>query len=108
MAHFAEIDGDGIVLRVCVVSDDYEADGENWCADFWGGTWKQCSYNANIRKQFPGVGDAYDAAKDKFIKRQPFSSWALDGNDDWQAPSPRPEGGAWNWDEASLSWKEII
>ena len=108
MAHFAELDSNNIVLRVCVVADEHESDGENWCADFWGGVWKQTSYNNNIRKQFASIGFTYDAAKDKFIAPQPFPSWSLDGNDDWQAPSSRPEGGAWNWDEASLSWKEII
>ena len=28
----------------------------------------------------------YDAAKNKFISPQPHASWALDANDDWQAP----------------------
>ena len=36
MAHFAEIDENNIVLRVCVVDDAYEADGENWCKNSLG------------------------------------------------------------------------
>ena len=31
MAHFAELDSNNVVLRVIVVSNDNEADGENWC-----------------------------------------------------------------------------
>ena len=95
MAHFAELDGDKKVIRVCVVDNahvpsDKHADGETWCANFWGGTWKQTSYNNKFRKQYAGVGMTYDASKDKFITKQPFASWALDGNDDWQAPLSKP------------------
>ena len=41
----------------------------------------------------------YDATKDKFISPQPHASWALDGNDDWQAPITKPSDGkiyVWN------------
>ena len=95
MAHFAELDGDNKVLRVCVVDNahvpsDKHADGETWCTNFWGGTWKQTSYNHKFRKQFAGIGFTYDATKDKFIAPKPAASWALDGNDDWQAPITYP------------------
>jgi hypothetical protein len=106
MAHFAELDNNNIVLRVCVVSDKYEADGEAWCANFWGGTWKQTSYNSNIRKRFAGIGCTYDQDKDAFIRPQPYPSWTLDANTDWQAPSPKPEGD-WMWDEQNLEWSEF-
>ena len=105
MAHFAELDENNIVLRVCVVDDTYEADGENWCAAFWGGNWKQTSYNGTIRKQFAGIGFFFDTVKDKFIAPQPFPSWSLDSVDDWQPPVPRPNDGTlWLWDENTLSW----
>ena len=103
MAHFAELDGNNIVTRVVVVgndvttaagplgSNDMHVDGETWCVNFFkGGTWKQTSYNHSFRKQYAGKGFTYDAAKDKFISPQPFASWALDGNDDWQAPVTYP------------------
>jgi len=32
----------------------------------------------------------YDPVKDKFLSQQPFASWALDSNDDWQAPITYP------------------
>ncbi len=107
MSHFAELDENNIVLRVCVVDDAHEADGENWCSNFWGGTWKRTSYNGNIRKQYAGKGWFYDASKDKFISPQPFPSWSLDENDDWQAPYPSPVG-RHTWDEETLSWMEIV
>ena len=76
MAHFAELDENNIVLRVCVVDNsnvpsDKHVDGETWCANFWGGTWKQTSYSGSFRKQFAGVGYTYDSTKDVFIIPKP-------------------------------------
>ena len=124
MAHFAELDGNNVVTRVVVVGNDIETaagplgdndmhvDGETWCKNFFkGGTWKQTSYNANFRKQYCGKGYTFDSAKDKFISPQPYASWALDGNDDWQAPVtiPNDTGTDENpkrisWDEAGQKW----
>ena len=120
MAHFAELNESNIVLRVCVVDNKYvpsdkHADGETWCVNFWSGTWKQTSYNNNFRKQYAGIGDTYDAAKDKFIKQQPYASWALDGSDDWQAPIAQPDDGKiYEWDESvyqgnnTEGWIEVV
>ena len=96
MAHFAELDKNNVVLRVVVVgndcvSSDEHIDGETWCVNFFkGGTWKQTSYNNNFRKQYCGIGYTFDAAKNKFISPKPHASWALDANDDWQAPITYP------------------
>jgi len=107
MAHFAELktkvdptgftsDTHQIVERVVVVGNDVvpsdmHQDGETWCINFFkGGIWKQTSYNHNFRKQYAGIGMVYDPVKDKFLAPQPFASWSLDSNDDWQAPITRP------------------
>ena len=121
MAHFAELDNNNVVLRVvvvgndCVPSDEH-IDGETWCIDFFkGGTWKQTSYNHNFRKQYAGIGYTYDAAKNKFLSPQPHDSWALDANDDWQAPVTYPTITTYgsndpldtyliSWDEDNLRW----
>jgi len=113
MAHFAELDNNNVVLRVvvvdndCVPSDEH-IDGETWCINFFkGGTWKQTSYNHNFRKQYAGMGYTYDAAKNKFIIPQPHDSWALDANDDWQAPVTYPTDitdKSISWDEAGQKW----
>ena len=149
MAHFAEleskVDQTGhtadthlIVKRVVVVDNahvesDEHVSGENWCSTFFGGgNWKQTSYNANFRKKYAGVGDVYDSAKNKFLSPQPFASWSLDGNDDWQSPVAHPTDASaehglnyhiswdednqrwtgvkssdqsnWNWDASGLTW----
>jgi hypothetical protein len=88
-------------------------DGETWCANFFkGGSWKQTSYNNKFRKQYAGIGYQYDSTKNKFIAPQPFASWSLDSNDDWQAPVAYPTVTTYgdnapyriNWDEANLRW----
>lgn len=109
MAHFAELDENNIVLRVCVVNDEYEADGENWCKNFWGGTWKQTSYNNNIRYNFAGIGFTYDPVKDAFYGPQPYSSWVLDEKCIWQAPVEYPSDGVYGdrkyeWFEPMKKW----
>ena len=103
MAHFAELNSSNEVLRVVVISnDDVDANGGDQHADAetfvssivphsTGGTaWKQTSYNNNFRKQYAGIGHIYDASKNKFILPQPYPSWSLDSNDDWQAPVTKP------------------
>ena len=124
MAHFAELkamtdptgftsDSHQVVQRVVVVGNDcvpsdMHVDGETWCANFFkGGSWKQTSYNNNFRKQYCGKGYVYDSAKDKFLCPQPYASWALDGNDDWQAPVTYPTDTTdkfISWDEPNLRW----
>ena len=55
----------------------------------------------------------YDSSKDKFVSPQPYASWSLDGNDDWQAPVAYPtitEYGdpaqpySIEWNEEGLKW----
>jgi len=113
MAHFAELDNNNVVLRVvvvgndCVPSDEH-IDGETWCVNFFKTpNWKQTSYNNNFRKQYCGMGFTYDAAKNKFISPKPHASWALDSNDDWQAPVTYPTDTtdkSISWDEAGQKW----
>lgn len=109
MAHFAEIDSNNKVLRVLVVSNDDEHRGQEFLAEDLGlgGTWIQTSYNNNIRKQYAGIGFSYDETADVFIAPSPFPSWQLDGNHDWQPPTPRPDGDFY-WDEDSLSWLDVL
>jgi hypothetical protein len=86
MAHFAEIDSNGTVLRVLVVGDDQEHRGQDFLADDLGlgGTWVQTSYNNNIRKRFAGVGYKYDADLDAFIAPKCHKEATLNtDNADW-------------------------
>ena len=103
MSHFAEINNDGVVQRVIVAEQDFINSGA--VGDSF--NWVQTSYNNSFRKQFAGIGFTYDKAKDKFIAPQPYPSWSLDGNDDWQPPTAMPDDGKlYSWDEENKDWKE--
>lgn len=73
MAHFAEIDENNIVKRVLVVDNSLEHRGADFLGNDLGlgGTWIQTSYNGNIRKNYAGIGDLYDAQRDAFIAPEP-------------------------------------
>ena len=110
MAHFAEIDENGTVLRVLVVGNDQEYRGQDFLANDLGlgGTWVQTSYSNKIRKQFAGIGYKYDADADVFIVPKPFDSWTLDDNHDWQAPVAKPDDeNLYTWNEESQEWRIV-
>lgn len=69
MAHFAEINSDNKVIRVLVVPNEQESNGQEYLANELGlgGTWVQTSYNANFGGKFAGTGDTWDGTN--FIAR---------------------------------------
>ena len=110
MAHYAQVGSDNIVVTVLVMDNAWtDQECQDWlAANVSTDDWVQTSYNNNIRKQFAGIGFTFDAAKDKFIAPQPYPSWALDSDDDWQAPTPMPvDDNDYSWDEDSLAWVEV-
>ncbi len=118
MAHFAELNGNNVVLRVIVVhnnelidenGNESEQKGIDFCVAHYGGTWVQTSYNENFRGQYAVVGITYDPVLDGFIPEKPHASWLL--NKDtcrWEAPTLYPtDGKVYCWDEPNLVWAEF-
>jgi hypothetical protein len=120
MAHFAELDGDNVVLRVVVVSNE-QAPTEQAGIDYLNstpiteGTWKQTSYNTKagvhllggtpFRKNYAGRGYTYNADLDAFISPKPFPSWILNETKGiYEAPVASPEGNRYAWNEAEQRW----
>lgn len=116
MAHFAQIQN-GIVTRVIVVANqellvdgiESEAKGVEFCQSLFGGIWVQTSYNSTIRKNFAGIGFAYDDQLDAFIPIKPYPSWILNKDTcKWFAPISMPiDGNFYNWDESTKNWIEV-
>ena len=108
MAHYAFLDKNNVVTEVITGIDETELieglDTETWYGNFRGQTCKRTSYNGNIRKQYAGIGYTYDANNDVFIAPQPYPSWALDNDFNWQPPTPMPTEGRWYWNEAEQVW----
>ena len=112
MAHYAFLDANNVVTQVIVGIDETELieglDTETWYGNFRGQQCVRTSYNGNIRKQYAGIGYTYDAVNDVFICPQPYGSWTLDDNFDWQPPTPMPlSGGPYRWSEEDLEWVAI-
>jgi hypothetical protein len=108
MSHYAFLDENNVVTEVITGIDETELieglDTETWYGNFRGQTCKRTSYNNNIRKQYAGIGFSYDPVADVFIAPQPYPSWSLDADYNWQAPIPRPTEGMWYWNEAEQVW----
>ena len=108
MAHYAYLDNNNIVVAVTVGKDETELidglDTETYYALGTPYTVKRTSYNGNIRKQYAGIGFTYDAVNDVFVAPQPFASWSLDNDFNWQPPTPMPTDGEWYWNEALQVW----
>ena len=118
MAHFAQLDDDNKVLQVIVIGNadigepelsypDTEPLGQAFISNVLklGGVWKQTSYNNNYRKQYAGIGYEYDEDGDVFVSPQPYPSWSLDDDYDWQAPTAKPDGD-YVWNEDEQEWVE--
>ena len=117
MAHFAQLENN-VVTKVIVVSNqdivdengqENEQRGIDFCSNLLGGTWKQTSYNGNIRKNYAGIGYTYDEGRDAFIPPKPFNSWLLDETTcQWKAPVAMPtDGGRYSWNEETQTWDAI-
>ena len=128
MAYFAEIDENNKVLRVVVACDtDIANNGGNLseqASEYFkskvplsinGIKWIQTFSNGEFRKQKASINFTYDSFKDKFISPQPYPSWSLDSNDDWQPPIVKPEltleqkenNNFYIWNETNQNWDLI-
>jgi len=119
MSHFAKVEN-GLVTEVLVISQDVIDTGAFGDPSLF----VQTSYNTRggvhydqngqpdgpgLRKNYAGVGYAYDPLLDAFIPPKPYPSWLLDTQTClWDPPVPYPtDGKSYIWDEATLSWVEI-
>lgn len=129
MAHWAEIDKNGIVLRVLYhenkvvdtiqkeiaekfnyeYTEPQDDEGYQWIIDNLDGTWIKTSYNGSIRKNFASVGYKYDKKLDAFIPPQNYSGWILNKDTcKWEAPVAYPEDGkSYFWNENTENWEEV-
>jgi hypothetical protein len=82
MAHYAFLDNNNTVTEVIVGIDETELieglSPEIWYANFKGQRCKRTSYNGNTRKNYAGVGYAYDDNRDAFIAPKCHNEAVLD------------------------------
>ena len=101
--YFAEVDGEGTVLRVIVISQEMINTGK------WGDpkNWIQTYHDGSKRKNYAGTGYKYDKTRDAFIPPKLFDSWTLDeASLRWVPPVAYPsDSNPYIWDEAITNWK---
>jgi len=93
MAHAAELNDNNEVIRVIVISNDYEPDIEQFATEWaGGGVWKQTSFNGNFRKQFAGIGHIYNSELDMFILPKCHDEAVLNELGDWDCDNEAHNG----------------
>jgi hypothetical protein len=120
MAHYAFLDENNIVTEVIVGKNEGDdgIDWEQWYGDFRGQVCKRTSYNTRgnvhnnggtpYRGNYAGIGYSYQADIDAFVPPQPYASWTLDANAQWQAPTAMPtDGKMYSWNEETQTWVEV-
>lgn len=114
MAHYAFLDENNIVTEVIAGIDENELiegkDPETWYSEFRNQRCVRTSYNANIRKNYAGIGFTYTDDLDAFIPPKPFESWVLDLElAIWKAPVAYPSDGLmYKWDEENGDWQAVV
>lgn len=127
MAHYALLNYQNIVTKVCTGKNEDETDTniELVYQNMFGQLCKRTSYNTRggvhhdqdtnepsadqskaFRKNYAGVGYTYDHSRDAFIPPKPFDSWVLvESSCLWEAPVEYPDDGErYNWNEETTSW----
>jgi hypothetical protein len=120
MAHFAKV-LNGTVQQVIVAEPEFF----NTFVDTSPGEWIQTSYNTRggvhynpetnqssadqskaLRKNYAGIGYAYDAQRDAFIPPKPYNSWILNEQTClWESPIPYPtDDEQYIWNEQTIGW----
>ena len=89
MSTYAELNDDNIVVNVIVADADFVA------------TQTDKNY---VLCEVGGIGWTFNGTN--FIAPQPFTSWTLDSNHDWQPPTPKPDG-MYRWNEEEQVWVAI-
>jgi len=127
MAHYALLNYQNIVTKVCTGKNEDETDTniELVYQHMFGQLCKRTSYNTRggvhydpvtnepsadqskaFRKNYAGVGYTYDHSRDAFIPPKPFDSWVLNETSClWEAPVEYPDDGErYTWNEDTTSW----
>ena len=91
MTTYAEINNENIVVNVIVADADFIATQTDK-------TYVLCTRG--------GIGWSFDGTN--FVAPQPFASWTLDENNNWQPPTPMPiDGNEYRWSEEDLVWVAV-
>jgi len=100
--YFSKLDENSVVTNIVRLEDSIatdEATGSAYLNNIYKNTdtWKM------IPSDVP-KGYTYNQDSDTFTAAQPFPSWTLNSNNEWEPPTAHPGDGNYRWDEATLTW----
>ena len=126
MAHYCFIDENNIVVEVITGKDEDDLetlpDGFASWEEYYetkrdGLICKRTSYNTQanqhldggtaFRGNYAGIGHIYDESNDVFYSPQPYPSWTISADTNWQwiPPVDHPNDGEfYEWNEETQSW----
>ena len=93
---YAHIENNTVTSVEVVTDEFFKANPQRYT-----GKWLKVGNGSN--RPFCGKEYEYLPGKDKIILPQPFPSWKLDINDEYQAPIQKPTGNYY-WNESLQSW----
>jgi hypothetical protein len=113
---FAKVESDQTISEVIVVAQsdcgnfqfpESESAGQSFLGSLGkGGMWLQSSPTGEFRKYPASIGGQYIVSADVFTCPQPYPSWILNSDYEWQAPTPKPDAdGSWFWNETAQEWQ---
>lgn len=116
MFYFAKVESDNTISEVIVIAEsdcgdlsfpESETIGQQFIASLGkDGDWLQTSLTGEFRRYFASMEGQYVPDVDIFTEPQPFPSWSLNSNYEWEAPTPKPEeDGFWMWNETDQQWE---
>jgi hypothetical protein len=100
MKYFALVNGNQVLNTVV-------ADEKPNAIDM--GQFIEYSMDGSIGHNVPQIGATYDFENEAFINPKPYESWVFNEQIfKWEAPSIKPATGYYRWEEAQLSWIEMV
>ena len=95
MTTYAELNAENIVINI-IVADQQFIDNETDTDQY-------------VILTNGGIGWTYDATQNTFIAPQPYPSWTLDSDNNWQPPTPQPPPPPNTyWDEETQTWQIFV
>ena len=103
---WAEIDRNGVVLRVIVADYDFIMSGAMGSPDKWVATYKDRRKKGN----YAGIDYTYDATNNIFLPPKQYDSWVVNTKTTaWIAPKSKPKDTKdYKWDENIQDWEVYI
>lgn len=98
--YYAQIDKETLLVSQVILAPSLE-----WVNENLPGLWVDAT--PTDTSPLPGIGWQYSVEYQRILTPQPYQSWTLDDNGDWQPPVPFPgydKDYSYDWSEVDGDW----